>query len=116
METLTPKQQLAIFKRLMGYLKRYRKIIVLAFILIGLGVGTDLMGPLIQKTIIDDYVVIENFDMPVIAKWIGLYIFSSVVHSILKYYGTLNFHKIGNAITKDIRLDLFKSLQGLGMR
>lgn len=116
METLTPKQQLAIFKRLMGYLKRYHKIIVLAFILIGLGVGTDLMGPLIQKTIIDDYVVIENFDMPVIAKWIGLYIFLSVVHSILKYYGTLYFHKIGNVITKDIRLDLFKSLQGLGMR
>lgn len=116
MEVLTTKQQLQVFKRLMNYLKRYSKLIVLAFILVIFSVMTDLMGPLIQRNIIDNYVVVENFDMVQIGRLIAMYVLFSIIYSIIKYYSTLLFHKIGYMITKDIRMDVFSKLQGLGMR
>lgn len=116
MELLTHKQQIAVFKRLMRYVKKYSKQIIFAFVLVGFAVATDLMGPLIQRNIIDNYVVIENFDMPSIGRLILFYIVFSLIHSVLKYYGTLYFHRVGNKITQDIRNEIFEKLQGLGMR
>ncbi|NMB18505.1 MAG: ABC transporter ATP-binding protein [Erysipelothrix sp.] len=112
---LTPKEQLNVFKRLMGYLKDYRKLLVYAFLFTIFSVGFDLIGPLIQRNIIDNYIVVENFAMDEIMRLMALFILFALLNALFKYFGNLNFHKVGNHITQDIRMDVFEKLQVLGM-
>ena len=90
---LTPKEQLNVFKRLMGYLKDYRKLLVYAFLFTIFSVGFDLIGPLIQRNIIDNYIVVENFAMDEIMRLMALFILFALLNALFKYFGNLNFTK-----------------------
>lgn len=115
-QTLTPKKQLEVLKRLLTYLKPHKATLIMAFILVILMVASDLMGPLIIKQIIDNYIVANNFKMNEIAMLIGLFVLVSTLYSFFNYYSTMTFHKIGNRITQTLRVDLFAKLQYQGMR
>lgn len=115
-DKLPLKKQIKVVKRLLKQLKAYKKDIVIAFILIFVGVTFNLMSPLIQKIMVDDYILKNNFDIKMLSILIGLFVLSSATHTVLNYLGTIRFHKIGNKIVKTIRIELFEKLQTMGMR
>lgn len=113
---LSTQEQFQIMRRLLMYLKPYKLLLVLAFFFTILSVGFDLVSPLVQKTLIDDYILLENFDMQAIIRLILYFVLSSLLFTVFKTISTLMFHSIGNRITQTLRTDLFTKLQTQGMR
>ncbi len=115
-QTLLFKDQMRAMKRLLTYLKPYKVLLVSALGLMFLMVVADLSGPLIIKDIIDNYIVTEKFNDTGMLVLVAMYVGVSALYTFFNYFATMTFHKIGNRITQDIRVDLFSSLQTLGMR
>lgn len=115
-KTLSLQKQMVVLKRLIKSLNTHKKTLVFAFTSVLIGVIFNLMTPLIQKNIVDNYILKGNFDTVKIASLIGLFVFANVLYTFFNYLGTVNFHKIGNRITQTMRNDLFIKLQDMGMR
>lgn len=115
-QTLLFKDQMRAMKRLLTYLKPYKILLVSALGLMFLMVVADLSGPLIIKDIIDNYIVTEKFNDTGMLVLVAMYVGVSALYTFFNYFATMTFHKIGNRITQDIRVDLFSALQTLGMR
>ncbi len=114
--TLSFNKQVQVLKRLVSSLKVHKKTLMFGFLFVSISVVFDLMAPLIQKNIVDNYVLKGNFDMSKIGFWIALFILSSILYTGFNYLGTITFHKLGNRITQTMRNDLFVKLQDMGMR
>ena len=116
LDTLPLRKQMHVLKRLMKTLKPHKLTLVIGFFFAMVAVFFDLMAPLIQRNLIDNYVLSENFDMPKIFLLIGLFVLVSFAYTFFNYMSTFTFHKIGNRITEGLRNDLFEKLQDMGMR
>ena len=115
-ETLSFTKQMQVLKRLVKSLKVHKKSLTFAFGIVLVAVFFDLMAPLIQKNIIDNYVLKGNFDTGKIASLIALFVVTNLLYTFFNYLGTVTFHRIGNRITQQMRNDLFEKLQNMGMR
>lgn len=115
-QTLSFKDQMRAMKRLLTYLNPYKILLIMALVLMFFMVVSDLSGPLIIKDIIDNYIVLERFNDSGMVVLIAMYVAVTFFYTVFNYFATMTFHKIGNRITQDIRVDLFSALQGLGMR
>ncbi|PSL41093.1 ATP-binding cassette subfamily B protein [Planomicrobium soli] len=113
---LTGKAQWLVFKRLLHYLVPHKKMVFLALGLLALTVLGDVLGPLIIKTFIDDYLTPGTFPQgPVIGLALG-YLFIQVSNVIISYFQLLKFQEAALKIIQQLRIDVFTKVQNLGMR
>ncbi len=110
-----PMDQKIVFKRLLGYTKPHLKWLTFAFVLLLLGTGAQILGPILVKIFIDDYLTPRIFDFHPLfwlgAGYLGLH-FASVA---ITYVQLFLFQKIALQIIQQIRIDVFEKVQNLGL-
>ncbi len=103
-----------VLKRLFAYAKPYIKQF---WILVGLTVGLALvvpLRPLLIQQAIDNQVA--NGDYPGLVNMMIILLVLMVVQAILQYFHTFLSGWLGQYIIRDIRIQLFRYLQGLKLR
>jgi ATP-binding cassette subfamily B protein len=113
---LTGKDQSVILKRLISYLKPHKKVIIFALFLLGLSVVGDVVGPMLIKTFIDDYLTVRNFPTGPLVGLAIAYIFIQISNVFISYFQLLKFQEIALKIIQQMRIDVFTKVQNLGMR
>ena len=98
----------AIYRRLLGYIKPYLRVFVVAIIGMVALASTEWMLPALLKTLID-----EEFDTPastpsllIPALLIGLFL----IRGILSYVSTVALHWISHRIVMDLRQAMYRNL------
>ncbi|MDM5199042.1 ABC transporter transmembrane domain-containing protein [Fictibacillus enclensis] len=109
-------KQRAVFNRLLSYLKRDQKRLILAFVLLIIATGTDLLGPILVKVFIDDHLTPRNFDHTIILLLALGYISIIVLSCILNYIQLVLFQTAAMNIIQSMRIDVFTKVHGLGLR
>lgn len=113
---LTGKDQWLVFKRLLGYLAPHKKMLAFAVFLLVLTVLGDVLGPLLIKTFIDDFLTPGEFPRgPVIGLALG-YAFIQLSNVVISYFQLLKFQEAALIIIQQLRIDVFTKVQNLGMR
>ena len=106
------KEQWAVLKRLMSYLKPYG---LLTFLALGFLLATTVIKsviPLVASHFIDQYLSnLNQLAVTVLLVYYGLYILQTVV----QYVGNLLFARVSYSIVRDIRRDAFANMEKLGM-
>nr|WP_283163366.1 ABC transporter transmembrane domain-containing protein [Sporolactobacillus mangiferae] len=102
--------------RLLSYLKFFKKKTLIAFIVLLTATGADVLGPIVMKIFIDDYLTPRFFPvrplMLLAAAFIGLY----AVSALFNYYQVISFQRIALNIVQMIRVEVFSKVQHLGLR
>ena len=102
-----------LMARVLRYLSPYRRLLLIAFALLMLQTGAQLLGPYITKIAIDRYIAekdVGGLDLMALA-YIGVVIFGFVV-LFAQTYAT---QYIGQRAMHDLRRDIFSHLQKMDM-
>jgi ATP-binding cassette subfamily B protein len=84
--------------------------------LVLLVVCIDLVQPIIVKEAIDKHISVPHPDMASITMMTGIYFVVVLLAFGLTYYQNIILQETGQSIIKQIRLDLFKHIQGLSLK
>ena len=106
------KEQWAVLKRLISYLKPYGLLTFLALSFLLATTVIKSVIPLVASHFIDQY--LSNFNqlaVTVLLAYYGLYILQTLV----QYVGNLLFARVSYSIVRDIRRDAFANMEKLGM-
>ena len=106
------KEQWAVLKRLMSYLKPYRLLTFLALSFLLATTVIKSVIPLVASHFIDQYLSnLNQLAVTVLLVYYGLYILQTLV----QYVGNLLFARVSYSIVRDIRRDAFANMEKLGM-
>ena len=106
------KEQWAVLKRLMSYLKPYGLLTFLALSFLLATTVIKSVIPLVASHFIDQYLSnLNQFAVTVLLVYYGLYILQTLV----QYVGNLLFARVSYSIVRDIRRDAFANMEKLGM-
>ena len=99
---------------LLGFLKPYRKRVLLAFLGTALFNVLALSPPLILRRLVDRVVLAENWSLlvPVVAVYIAVPILFRFIH----FGNVLNIVFLGQRLVSDVRLRMYRLLMRLSMR
>lgn len=104
--------QWQVFKRLMSYLKPYKRLTAAALSLLLLTTVVKSYIPLVASYFIDHYLDHMNQTaFLILITYYGLYL----LQSFIQYFGNLCFAKVSYSIVRDIRRDAFANMERLGM-
>ncbi|WP_223639275.1 ABC transporter ATP-binding protein [Planococcus sp. 4-30] len=115
-QELTGRDQWIVFKRLLKYLAPHKKMLALAMGLLILTVFGDVLGPLLIKIFIDDYLTPGTFPTGPIVGLAAAYLFIQTSNVIISYFQMLKFQEVALKIIQQLRIDVFTKVHGLGMR
>lgn len=103
-----------LMKRLLLYLKPYRWHVVLAIILAVLVSSIGPLRPYITKIIIDDYIVVKNYEgmLPFIILLFVTIFLQAILQYILNYFTQW----IGQKTIYNMRMQVFTHLQNLALK
>lgn len=96
------------FTLLTGYLLRDRKRLLIALIMLLVATGLDVLGPILAKHFIDDFLLPRNFDMVLLGGLLGVYVVAVLMASILRYQQKMAFTRIALNAVIDIRQRVFR--------
>ena len=106
------KEQWAVLKRLMSYLKPYGLLTFLALSFLLATTVIKSVIPLVASHFIDQYLSnLNQLAVSVLLAYYGLYILQTLV----QYVGNLLFARVSYSIVRDIRRDAFANMEKLGM-
>ncbi|RYM05108.1 ATP-binding cassette domain-containing protein [Sporolactobacillus sp. THM7-7] len=104
-----------VTKRLLSYLKNHKKGLAAAFVMLFIATAADVLGPIVMKVFIDDYLAPRHFPIgPLVllaVSFVGLYAISALFH----YGQSLLFQKIALRVIQKMRVDVFSKVQHLGL-
>ena len=98
-----------LMARILRYLRPYRKLLAISFVLLMLQAGTQLLGPYITKIAIDRYIAtkdVHGLDLMAVA-----YVGVVVLGFILLFIQTYTTQYTGQRAMHDLRMDIFSHLQ-----
>ncbi|MEQ2526588.1 ATP-binding cassette domain-containing protein [Robertmurraya yapensis] len=105
-----------VLMRLLTYTKPHLKTIIIAFVLLLIATIGDILGPILVKIFIDDYLTPGYlvFDALFVlgAAYLGIHIMNVVV----SYIQLLKFQEIALKIIQAMRVDVFTKVQALGLK
>ncbi|MHA6259574.1 ABC transporter ATP-binding protein [Sporosarcina sp. CAU 1771] len=113
---LTAKDQWVVFRRLLAYIRPHKWMVLFALILLALSVAGQIVGPLLIKVFIDDYLTPSNFPQGPLVTLAGFYIAIQLFNVLISYFQLLKFQEIALKIIQQMRIDVFSKVQRLGMR
>lgn len=109
-----PKNTRETLKRLWGYLKQHKKLLLLVFLLVTLGAVFNLAGPFLIGRAIDDYLVPGDF--PGLLRMCLLLLLVYGLGSLTAWWQNYAVIDLAQLTVKEIRQDLFDKLQTLPVR
>lgn len=113
-EVLGKAYDARLMKRLLGYVKPYRKYVVLAIFLNVLVAGFGPLRPYLTKIAIDDK--ITNGDYHGLLLISVLLLLSLIFQSVIQYYLTFYTEYMGQKIIYDLRIKIFSHVQRLALK
>ncbi|MFC0558496.1 ABC transporter ATP-binding protein [Halalkalibacter alkalisediminis] len=115
-QILTSKEQRAILWRLLGYAKNHKKSLLLAFVLLLLATAAELIGPILVKIFIDDYLTPGEFPFEPLL-WLGiLYVVLHISSVFINYFQAFMFQTISLKIVQELRVDVFSNVERQGLK
>ena len=106
------QEQWTVLKRLLGYLKPYSLLTLLALSFLLATTVIKSIIPLVASHFIDQYLGnLSQFAVTVLIVYYGLYI----LQTLIQYIGNLLFARVSYSIVRDIRKDAFANMEKLGM-
>lgn len=106
------QEQWTVLKRLLGYLKPYSLLTLLALLFLLATTVIKSIIPLVASHFIDQYLGnLSQFAVTVLIAYYGLYI----LQTLIQYIGNLLFARVSYSIVRDIRKDAFANMEKLGM-
>ncbi|KOO51363.1 ABC transporter ATP-binding protein [Viridibacillus arvi] len=114
--TLTGKEQWHVLKRLLTYLKPHKKSIVIALMLLLITVLGDIVGPLLIKIFMDDYLTPRHFPTNTLVILATTYIGIQILNSVISYLQMLRFNILALKVIQQLRIDVYSKVHKLGMR
>jgi ATP-binding cassette subfamily B protein len=110
-EELESPFRLVHFKRLLGYVKPYKKLMALTVFLMLVASLANLIGPYLIKQAIDEEIPSGNTGGIVMLA--GIYLIAVIVTGVCMKYRIRIMARIGQSVIQHIRKDLFTHLQKL---
>ena len=105
-------QQWQVFKRLLSYLKPYKRWTILALSLLLLTSMVKSWIPLVASNFIDRYLShMTGMAVMVLLAYYGMYL----LQSLIQYLGNYFFARVSYSVVRDIRRDAFANMERLGM-
>ena len=106
------QEQWTVLKRLLGYLKPYSLLTLLALSFLLATTVIKSIIPLVASHFIDQYLGnLSQFAVTVLIVYYGLY----SLQTLIQYIGNLLFARVSYSIVRDIRRDAFANMERLGM-
>src|SRR5438270_4332463 len=107
-----------LMRRLLPYLKQYRKIIAIALVILLASSAMDLAGPFLTKIAIDRYIAPQNgpAHMGGLPTILALYLGSLAIGFFLRYTMNYLLQWVGQHIMYDMRTQIFNHLQHLNLQ
>lgn len=102
-----------LMRRLLGYLRPYRRAVAGAVVLLLLTAGLDLLGPYFVKVAIDRYIAAG--DLAGVGRVAVLYLATLLAAFAFRYAQNFIMQVVGQNVMYDLRLALFRHLQGLSV-
>jgi ATP-binding cassette, subfamily B, multidrug efflux pump len=103
----------ALMRRLLGFLRPYRRHTALALFLLLLQSGLALVGPRLTERALD--AAIPRHDVALLGLLAGLYLGVLVLDLVVEYGGALLTTWIGQRVMYDLRMRIFEHLQRLSI-
>lgn len=104
-------------KRLLTYLRYYKKIFLLGAVLLVLAAGFELYSPMVAKQLIDRVmtpaVSSGELNTLLLVQLLALYLLLNLIGSLFRYISLLNLRKMSNSIVKKMRDQLFQHMHML---
>lgn len=113
---LTEKVQGKVLFRLLSYTKPFKKGLLLAFGLLFLTTVGDILGPILVKMFIDDYLTPKRLEFQPLVLLAAGYMGIQVVKAVLLFFQLVKFQEIAFKIIHQLRIDVFSKVQSLGLR
>ncbi|MDX8366974.1 ABC transporter ATP-binding protein [Cytobacillus sp. IB215665] len=114
-KSISAKKQRQVLFRLLSYTKAHKKSFVIAFTLLITATTADIIGPILVKIFIDDYLTPQNLEYgPILLLAIG-YLGSILAKVIIQYFQLLKFQQIALKIIQQLRIDVFDKVHKLGL-
>lgn len=114
--SISGKEQRQILARLMSYTIPHKKKIIFAFLLLLLATAGDIVGPILVKIFIDDFLTPRHFPYGPIVTLASLFIGIQIVNAFISYAQFVKFQEIALWIIQQLRVDVFSKVQELGLR
>ena len=86
---LTNKEQKSVLFRLLSYTRPHKKTITIAFGLLLLTTLGELVGPILVKIFIDDYLTVGNLDFQPLFILGASYLGIQIVKAVLLFFGKI---------------------------
>jgi ATP-binding cassette, subfamily B, multidrug efflux pump len=115
-QDINKKEQRTVLYRLLVYTKPHKATIILAFSLLLLTTIGDIMGPILVKIFIDDYLTPRNLAFEPLFLLGAGYIGIQVMNVLISYFQLLKFQEIALKIIQQLRIDVFSKVQSLGLK
>lgn len=103
-----------LMKRLLGYVKPYKKYVIFAILLNIFVAGLGPVRPYLTKVAIDDYIAYSNYNGLIL---IALLLFGSLMlQAFVQYFLTYYTQYLGQKTLYDLRTQLFEHVQKLALK
>ena len=113
---LDAKEQRTVLFRLLAYALPHKGTIVVAFIFLLLSTVGDVLGPILVKIFIDDYLREGYLPFKPLFMLGAAYLGIHILNVFISYFQLLKFQEIALKIIQQMRIDVFYKVQKLGMR
>ncbi|MBS8263663.1 ATP-binding cassette domain-containing protein [Mesobacillus boroniphilus] len=113
---LNAKEQRSVLFRLLAYAKPHLKMIFVAFGFLLLATVGDVIGPILVKIFIDDYLREGYLPFEPLLMLGAAYIGIQILNVLVSYFQLLKFQEIALKIIQQMRIDVFTKVQQLGLK
>ncbi|NNL29807.1 MAG: ABC transporter ATP-binding protein, partial [Gemmatimonadetes bacterium] len=113
-EALGKAYDARLMRRLLRYLKPYKRHVAGALLVLLLGSGIAIVGPWITQLVIDE--AIPAGDRDLLGLLVAAYVVSIVLGFVLEYIQALVTTWLGQSVMYDLRKEIFEKLQRLDLR
>jgi ATP-binding cassette subfamily B protein len=103
-----------LMKRLLGYIKPYKKYVIFAILLNIIVAALGPLRPYLTKIAVDDYIVNSDYTG---LLYIGLVLFASLLlQAVIQYFLTYYTQYLGQRTLYDLRIQIFNHIQKLALK
>lgn len=110
------KEHGQVLLRLLSYTKPHKKALILAFTFLILTTISDILGPILVKVFIDDYLTPKILPFQPLFILGAAFLGIQIMNVIFSYLQLLKFQEIALKIIRTMRVDAFTKVQSLGLK
>lgn len=102
--------------RLLRYMRAHKRLLVSAVLFLLLATGADVLGPILIKIFIDDYLIPGNWHANEIALLVAVYVVANLSAAYFGFWETIRFNDIAQRVVFTIRHSIFAHILELPLR